>query len=63
MVEDIWRVADMLIKNYGDEAELVAADRADALMDLGDFEGLHVWKRILAGVRFLAHPEPERTLH
>jgi hypothetical protein len=43
----------VLMKTYGDEAELIAATRADAMLDLGDIDGQRVWKRILAAVRFL----------
>ena len=50
---DIWRTADVLMKTHGDDAELIAATRADAMLDLGDIDGQRVWKRVLAAIRFL----------
>ena len=50
--KDVWRVASVLVKTYGDEAELIAAKRA-VMLDNVDIEGQGVWKRVLAAVRFL----------
>jgi hypothetical protein len=37
---DIYRAAQVLVKEYGPEqAPLMAAKRADALLDLGDVDG------------------------
>src|ERR1700722_11826716 len=36
---DIWRAAQQLIKMYGSEAGLAAAERADKAIDQGDPEG------------------------
>ena len=47
---DIWRSANELIKQYGDLADVEAAARADALLDMGDREGQRVWLRILKAV-------------
>ena len=44
--KDIWRAADLLIRQRGDEAELAAAQRADQMLERGDLEGLSVWLRI-----------------
>ncbi len=33
---DIWRTADLLMKQHGEDAECVAAQRADALLAEGD---------------------------
>ena len=43
---DIYRAANLLIKQHGADAELVAAKRADQMLDRGDFDGVQVWKRI-----------------
>jgi hypothetical protein len=48
---DIWRTADVLLKTYGDEADLIAAKRADAMLDLSDNAGQRVWRRVLAAVQ------------
>ena len=43
---DIWRAANLLIKEHGDEAEIVAACRADEMLDRDDRDGQLVWMRI-----------------
>ena len=44
---DIYRAAQATIARYGDGAALHAANRADALLALGDMEGRRVWNRAL----------------
>jgi len=36
---DIWRCANMMMKRYGRDAALEAAQRADALIEKGDMGG------------------------
>jgi hypothetical protein len=43
---DIWRAANLLIREYNSEAELVAARRADEMLERGDHDGQRVWLRI-----------------
>jgi len=43
---DIWRAANLLIGQHGAEAEIVAAQRADLMLDRGDRDGQLVWLRI-----------------
>jgi hypothetical protein len=43
---DIWRAVNLLIREHGDEAEIVAARRADEMLERGDHEGQIVWLRI-----------------
>jgi hypothetical protein len=51
---DIYRAANILVKEYGPEqAPLMAAKRADALLDLGDVDGQRVWKNVLRAVQEL----------
>jgi hypothetical protein len=51
---DIYLTANALVKEYGPEqAPLMAATRADALLDLGDIDGQRVWKEVLRAVREL----------
>ena len=59
--KDIWRTAHLLLKEYGAEAELLAAQRADALLDLGDLEGLAVWKRIVGAIADLERKKPSSS--
>ncbi len=53
---DIWRAASLLIKRHGDDAAVVAAQRADELLAAGDLEGGAVWKQILGGSANLRAP-------
>jgi len=43
---DIWRAANLLIREHKTEAELVAARRADEMLERGDRDGQLVWLRI-----------------
>lgn len=43
---DIWRAANLLIKQHGADAEIEAARKADLMLDRGDREGQRVWLRI-----------------
>ena len=47
-----------MIRDYGDEADLVAAMRADAMLEKGSLDGLRVWKRVLAAVKEIQRQEP-----
>ena len=47
---DIYRSAQVLIREHGEDAPIHAAMRADELMAAGDMNGQAVWKRILAAV-------------
>jgi hypothetical protein len=47
---DIWRAANLVIQQHGDDAEIVAAQRADELLDRGDCDGQLVWLRIRRAV-------------
>jgi hypothetical protein len=43
---DIWRAANLLIREHKVEAEVVAARRADEMLERGDHDGQLVWLRI-----------------
>ena len=43
---DIWRAANLVIEQHGENAEIVAAQRADLMLECGDPEGRLVWLRI-----------------
>ena len=36
---DIYRTASVLIREHGEEADLVAAERADSFLEAGDMDG------------------------
>jgi hypothetical protein len=57
---DIWRAANLLLKNHGDDAPLVAAQRADELLARGDVVGQSIWKRITAAVEELIRQKPKQ---
>jgi hypothetical protein len=48
---DIWRVADLLVKEFGEEAVFRASQRADAMLDQGDTDGFTAWLKIVKGNR------------
>jgi hypothetical protein len=51
---DIWRAANLLIREHGAGAELEAARLQDLMLDRGDDEGRRVWARDQAGDRSAA---------
>ena len=55
---DIWRSANILVKNHGADAPVVAAMRAAEMINRGDGEGLAVWKRIMAAIDELLNTAP-----
>ena len=56
---DIWRAAGTLLKRYGGErAALMAAMRADELLDQGDVEGFNAWKRIVKSINEFERTKP-----
>ncbi len=54
---DIYRSANELIKQHGEDAPIHAAMRADELMEAGDMEGVAVWIRIVKAVEELLSKE------
>jgi hypothetical protein len=40
----------LIVKRYGDDAMLEAAQRADQLLDEGDMAGAEAWHRILSAI-------------
>ncbi len=56
---DVLRAAQLLVKRHGDNAPVVAAQRADELLDRGDLEGVAVWKSITRAVEELLRVEPK----
>ena len=44
---DIYRSANVLVKQHGEDAPIEAAMRADAMLEAGDLDGYAVWQRIL----------------
>ena len=58
----IYRSANLLVKQHGEDAPIHAAMRADAMLEKGDLDGYAVWKRVLRAVEeLLSRDRPERT--
>ncbi len=54
---DIYRTANLLIQQHGEDAPIHAAVQADALLDAGDLGGVATWRRILRAVEELLSKE------
>ncbi len=50
---EIDQMARALIRQYGGEAEVVAAGHADTMLDLGDVAAFEIWKAVMAAIRSL----------
>ena len=48
---DIYRTANVLIREHGENAAPEAAQRADAMLKKGSLDGQRVWKRVLAAIK------------
>ena len=55
---DIWRTANMLMKQHGDDAVLVASQRADALLAGADLDGFLVFVAIVKAINQLQRATP-----
>ncbi len=55
---DVFRSANLLIKQHGQDALIHAAMRADAMLEAGDLDGVATWRRILRAVEELQRVEP-----
>ena len=55
---DIYRSAQVLMKQHGPDAPVHAAMRADAMLEKGDLDGYAVWKRVMRAVVELQRVEP-----
>ncbi len=54
---DIWRSAQVLVKQHGADTLIQAAMKADAMLDKGDMDGYAVWRRIIKAVEELLSKE------
>ena len=60
MVEgiDVYRAANLLIKQHGDEAAIHAAQQADACLEKGDLDGKVVWLAVIEAIKELQDTTP-----
>ena len=54
---DIYRTANELIEQHGEDASIHAAMRADELLEAGDMDGKAVWLRITKAIDELLSKE------
>jgi hypothetical protein len=55
---DIYRTANLLIKQHGKDAPVHAAMRADELLAARDVEGCATWRRVVRAVKELLDDQP-----
>jgi hypothetical protein len=60
---DIWRVANLMLTRYGDEAMLESAQRAHELAADGDRAGAATWLQITNAICQLANTTAPGTVH
>ena len=60
---DIWRVAYLMLKRYGDQAEPESAIRSAELAEAGDVAGAAVWRRVTDAIEQLENTTPPGPLH
>jgi hypothetical protein len=60
---DIWRVANLMLTRYGDEAMAEGTKRAQELAADGDLAGVAVWLRVIDAVRQLEITAPSGSVH
>jgi len=60
---DIFRSAQVLVKQHGQDAPIHAAMRADAMLEKGDLDGYAAWRRILWAVEELQGAVPGVRVH
>ena len=53
---DIWRAANLLIQQHGEDSEIFAAFRVDELAEQEDVEGCALWLRIKRAIAELRAP-------
>ncbi len=55
---DIYRTANVLIREHGEDADLEAAKCADAMLEKGCLDGQRVWKRVLKAIKEIQREVP-----
>ncbi len=60
---DIWRGANLLVKQHSEDASLMAAQHADEMLGRGVVEGQVVWRHILRAVDELMATNPPGLAH
>lgn len=57
---DIWASALLMVKRYGEDAGMEAANRSDELLAEGDVDGAATWRRIVTAIEQLQAGAPAK---
>ena len=60
---DIYRTANLMIQQHGEEAAIQAAMKADEMLAQGNLDGKAVWMQVIEVIEELQMTEPETALH
>ena len=55
---DIYRSANLLIQQHGEDAPIFAAQQADACLEAGDLDGKAPWMRVIGAIKELLTQQP-----
>lgn len=55
---EVWRAAAQMVRMFGDDAEIMACQRADGAIDQGDAFNEKLWTRVAAAVKELQRQKP-----
>ena len=61
--KDIYRSANLLIDQHGDDSSFEASTKADAFLESGDLDGQRVWLRILKAIKDIQNATPTGPLN
>jgi hypothetical protein len=56
---DIWMAAKAMIQQYGNDAGIEAAKRADVHLESGHLDHCVTWERVLTAIEKLQNEKPE----
>ena len=57
-VIDIYRSANLLIQQHGEDAPIFAAQQADGCLEGGDLDGKATWMRVIGAIKELLDQQP-----
>ena len=57
-VIDIYRSANLLIQQHGEDAPIFAAQQADACLEKGDLDGKATWMGVIRAIKELLNQQP-----
>lgn len=60
---DIYRTANLFIQQYGEDAAIQAAMKADEMLEARDMDGKTVWMRVIDAIEELWDTELDGVAH